>query len=111
MAKEIPSARSVVSLRLSDAEREAVETAAQKRRITPSEFLRQAALLVAHRLTEATKPKIRPVEAPPPEPLEDDGPHLTRTYRSLEEYRAGSFATGRDYGAEAVLAQRKAEDY
>jgi hypothetical protein len=107
MSKGIPTARSVVSLRLSDAEREVVEAAALRERITPSEFLRRAALLVAHRLSEATKPKPRTVPAPPPEP-EDDGPHLTRTYSSFDEYQHGGFGASRDYGAEAARILERA---
>lgn len=95
------SAREVVSLRLSAEEKGAIEEAARERRITPSDFLRQAALLVAHRLREAAKPKPVPVRAAP-DPPADDGPHVTRTYRSLAEYKQGGFGEPRDYSAEAA---------
>ena len=81
--------REVVSLRLSGEEKAAIEAAARSRRITPSELIRQAALLVAHRVAEAAKkpkPKAVVVE---PDPRRDPGPHVMRTYRSFAEYRSG----------------------
>jgi hypothetical protein len=67
------SGRSVVSLRLSNAEKEPIDAAARKQRIRASEFLRQAALLVAHRLAEAARPKPKPRPQPVVQPV-DDGP-------------------------------------
>lgn len=74
-------ARRVISLRLSDSERATIEGAARRERKTISEFVRQAALLLAPRLSEPTTPKAEPAARVPP-----DGPHVTRTYNSFEEY-------------------------
>jgi hypothetical protein len=101
--------REVVSLRLSDEERAAIELAAKREGFSVSEFLRRAGLMVAHRLREASKPKPRPVWAL--EPPRDEVAHVTRTYRSWFEYanRGGLPATPRDYGAEAARALERVE--
>jgi len=94
--------REVASLRLNEEERAAIEAAARRERITPSEFLRSAALLVAHRLAEAAKrpkPKPKPVEVEP-EPRRDSEPHVTTTYPSFEADRnRGGITAGPDTAA------------
>ena len=79
--------REVLSLRLSDEEHAAIELAAKREGLRPSEFLRRAGPMVAHRLRPAAKPKPRP--AAPLQPPKVGGPHVTRTYRSFAEYRNG----------------------
>ncbi len=61
----------------------------------------------------AFRPAARDVSAPALEPLVDvDGPHITRTYESFEQYaaaRSGGFVQpARDYQAEAALALERA---
>jgi len=90
--------RKVLSLRLSDDEKNAIASAAATQRITPSEFLRQAALLVAHRLAEAAKPKPRPFavrkRSGVPGPI--DEPHVFRTWtgEAYLAHRRGGFGSG-----------------
>jgi hypothetical protein len=85
-------ARDVVPLRLSSDEKAAIERAARNRRLTLSEFLRQAALAVAYRLSEtASSPREDGAEARPPDPPKrPDGRHVVTTYASFEEYQANS---------------------
>lgn len=93
--------REVVSLRLSDEEKAAIELAAKREGLRPSEFLRRVGLMVAHRLREASRPEPRPAKAP--EPPKDDGPHFTITYPSFEAYRnRGGLTPGPDTAAIAA---------
>ena len=89
-------ARSVVPLRLSDAEKAQIERAARKQPITLSEFLGRAALTLSFRLTVegAAEPEQEPRQfrptAPAPQRAEDDGPFVVNSYGSLGQYAASS---------------------
>ena len=85
-------ARDVVTLRLDKAERDAIATAAAKQRLPFSEFLRQAALLVAHRLAGGpARPAHEPPQPPAVEPAPFDyGQHVVTTYTSFADYRTRS---------------------
>lgn len=62
--------------------------------------------MVAHRLSEASKPK--PRSSARPQPPKDDGPNLMQTLRSFAEYRSGGRGDWeRDYGAEARILEHQ----
>jgi hypothetical protein len=86
--------RDVLTLRLSDAERQALEEAARQERVTLSEFLRRAALAVAFRLKMEVEVKAELREPEPePEPVPVLGrrePHYFASYPSFEAYRDSS---------------------
>ncbi len=91
-------ARDVLTLRLSDQEREKIAAAAAKERLTLSEFLRRAALLIAHRLElPRVEPETENVRSPNPPEIPANkaastppGRHVFNTYHSLEQYRTQS---------------------
>jgi hypothetical protein len=99
----------VVSVRLSGEEKAAIDAAARQQGVLRSDFLRRAALVVAHRLVEAAKPKPKPAELKR-EPRREPGPHFTTTYPSFEAYRnRGGFTPGPDTAAIAARYRERLE--
>jgi hypothetical protein len=83
--------RDVCAVRLSADERAAIEKAARRQRLTLSEFLRRAALVVAYRVGREVESRPKP---PEPEPerasLFPPAAAVVNTYSSFEAYRSES---------------------
>ena len=83
-------ARDVLSVRLSEEERSALERAARGLRLTVSEFLRRAGLVAAFRVEQGTEVEAEPEPEMTGERAAYAGQHVSTTYSSFGAFREES---------------------